>query len=131
MQENFQKVILGRFKKLGSCTIDGQDISVVIKDILNADIKDDEKLLKLENLLYDSVKLNKSNLNILLDSLKLNKEDVLKKESFGLSETTIKISDYDFINWLAAILTVKSSDFRHVYLEHLKNSNEQIAPLFG
>lgn len=131
MQENFQKVILDRFKKLGSCTIDGQDISVAIKDILNADIKDDEKLLKLENLLYDSVKLNKSNLNILLDSLKLNKEDILKKESFGLSETTIKISDYDFINWLAAILTVKSSDFRHVYLEHLKNSNEQIAPLFG
>lgn len=132
MQENFQKVVLERFKNLGSCTIDGSDISKLIKNILSSDKQDDEKLLEIENLLYDSINSKKSNLKKLLSVLKLNSEDIAKKVSFGLSATTIQISDYDFSNWLGAILTVRSSNFRQLYIDHFKRPGEEsIAPLFG
>jgi hypothetical protein len=120
MQENFQKVVLTRFKNLGECTIDGKNISEEIKNILSLDIEDDEKLIKVSDLIYDKVNSKFNNFKTIVDAFKLKKESIDKKESFGLKSTTSEISDYDFLNWISAISEIKSSDFHRLYVNYLK-----------
>lgn len=131
MQENFQNIIFKRFKGLGSLTIDGTDILEKIKDVLSSDIENDEKLLKIEDYLFDFVNNDKEKFKKLIEGLKLNKDSIIKKQSLGLSETTTEISDYDFLNWLASICSVKSSDFHRTYINYIENQPNNIAPLYG
>lgn len=131
MQENFQNIIFKRFKGLGSLTIDGTDILEKIKDVLSSDIENDEKLLKIEDYLFDFVNNDKEKFKKLIEELKLNKDSIIKKQSLGLSETTTEIYDYDFLNWLAAICSVKSSDFHRTYINYIETQPNNIAPLYG
>lgn len=131
MQENFQNIIFKRFKGLGSLTIDGTNILEKIKDILSSDIENDEKLLKIEDYLFDFVNNDKEKFKKLIEELKLNKDSIIKKQSLGLSETTTEIYDYDFLNWIAAICSVKSSDFHRIYINYIETQPNDIAPLYG
>jgi hypothetical protein len=78
-QEVFQNLLLKRFENLGNLTIEGVDVSTLIKDVINSDDEQEYKVTKISEILYEIINHNSDNYEKLFNAF-----------NFDLNKITLK-----------------------------------------
>lgn len=96
-------------------------------EILNSDEENIQKLLKIEDVVYDK---NKSNKNEALKSLLSHFENISYsgQSKYSKDMTAADMTELDIVNYLATALSVKSSEYLKYKYNNLKTDNK--APFY-
>ena len=133
-REKFNTLILDKLQN-SNLSLGSKSLVSGIENIISQKISDEEKLQKIEVIMFDNFKEaveTRSYKEVLKSILtNFNFEDMLHMNSYGISPEMDKISDYDFMVYIATNIAQRSDYFNLDLKNIIIDEKFDKAPFFG
>ena len=133
-RENFNSILLNKIEKT-NLSLGGKFLTDGIETIMSQQISDEEKLQKIEVLMFENFEdaIKERSIEEVLEKIftEFNFEDILQMNSFGISPEIDKISDYDLMIYILTSISHRSDIFNLRLKNIISNENFNKAPFFG